>query len=199
MRTLEDANAWKKRVGVQTCNHCEEAFMPSKDQCLIGFYYFSAYGEPHVKIFCSDDCQKGERDSDLYDTCVACGRTIATYCGCNPQFKRFCDEPLCISCWRESLLEDGTPRDMLEKCQLGQAGVFFDFGNHEALDVGYQEVPHMDCLFIGSQQAKNEFCQAALEYHDQGYDVIIAFERISTFGDEGYVTLLIRKRDEVSG
>jgi len=81
-----------------------------------------------------------------------------------------------------------------EKLEAGKIpGMFFDYGNHQALEKGYREFPGFADYFVNSQEKADEFRNKALELMDHGYRVVIGYERMTVGGPEGYITLMVKR------
>lgn len=152
--------------------------------------------EPSVKHFCSDDCG----DTYMYDEprayfwCEGCNREVCEQHHMNSwhiQYRDYDDHTVCLRCYRDLILENGVEREKLEAGRI--PGMFFDWGNEQALDKGYQEIPGFTNFFVDSQEKADEFRGKALEFMDMGYRVVIGYERMAIGGPEGYVTLMARR------
>jgi hypothetical protein len=152
--------------------------------------------EPTAKYFCSDDCG----DTYMYEEpfayfwCDECDREI---CEQNPQngwhiqYREYDGRTVCLRCYQELILENGVEREKLEEGQI--PGMFFDWGNREALKEGYREVPGFTGFFVNSQEKVDDFRNKALEFMDRGYRVVIGYESLAIDGSEGYVTLMAKR------
>ena len=153
--------------------------------------------KPEKKHFCSMECGEeylyGNHDFKYFD-CPSCNRTI---CEQNPlngyhiQFRFIDDEQICLSCYEKNILENGVSREKFEDKTI--AGMFFSYGNTEAIDQGYEEISDFQNILIKSQKTIDEYCKKALELIDQGFNVINAYESLGIGGGEGYVTMLAKK------
>lgn len=154
--------------------------------------------EPAIKYFCSDDCG----DTYMYEEpwayfwCNGCDREISEQHpqnGWHIQYRTVDDEQICLKCYRERLLDEGLEfeREKLEDGQL--PGMFFSYGNLEAKEAGYEEVPGFTDYHVNSGERAETFRKKALELMDEGKKVIIGYERLGIGGGEGYVTLMAKK------
>ena len=150
--------------------------------------------EPVTKTFCSDECMDYYlHGGDFsYYWCDFCDREI---CGQNPtngwhiQFRVHSDSMMCLSCYQEEILKNGCSRDSFEDGSL--PGMFFNVGNHAVLDAGFKEV---GCYSVTSHSCSTKLCRRAIQYIDNGYKVLIAWERIAIGGSEGTITMFIKKK-----
>jgi hypothetical protein len=152
--------------------------------------------EPRVKHFCSDDCG----DTFMYEEpwayfwCDGCDREI---CEQNPmngwhiQYREYDGNTVCLRCYKDLILENGVEREKLEAGKI--QGMFFDWGNGQALEKGYQEVPGFTNYHVHTPETAEEFRDKALDFIDHGYRVVIGYERMAIGGSEGYVTLMVRR------
>ena len=150
-----------------------------------------------VKKFCSDECMEEylyEGDFS-YFCCGICNREI---CRQNPsngyhtQVKILGGEEVCLRCYEKYILENGIDREDFENGQI--PGMFFNVGNNEVLDKGYEEV---GCYFISGLSRAKEVCDEAIALIDDGYKVVIGYERLAITGGEGSITMF-KKLKEVS-
>jgi hypothetical protein len=153
---------------------------------------------PIEKIFCSDNCA----ETYLYEPpfayfwCSLCEREI---CEQNPmngwhiQHRTYDGEPVCLSCYRDLILENGVE---IEKLAAGQIpGMFFNSGNTDAKAAGYREVPGFSNFFVSDRIQADAFCRKALDLMDADKKVIVGYERLALGGEEGYVTLMVKETD----
>jgi hypothetical protein len=104
------------------------------------------------------------------------------------------DEEICLRCYQEKLLDEGHEfeREKLESGQL--PGMFFSYGNPEPKQAGYVDVPGFSNYFINDGDKADRFRKRALELMDDGYKVVIGYERLAIGGSEGYVTLMAKEQ-----
>jgi len=185
------------------CNNCDIQFgnPPIKPEL-----YDTPWDEsPEEYEFCSELCvdsykgrftEKTSRTS--YFECPLCERTI---CEQNPangwmvQYRTdlIADKKVCLRCYQDNILENGIARDVFLG---GISGMFFNHGNPEALDAGYEPVPGFSYFHVNSIHSRNKVCNKAIALIDSGHKVICGFERMAYGGGEGYITLLSKKGDE---
>ncbi|MBW1731408.1 MAG: hypothetical protein JRJ75_11040 [Deltaproteobacteria bacterium] len=77
------------------------------------------------------------------------------------------------------LLEEGLEfeRGKLETGQI--PGMFFSYGNTEAREAGYIEVPDFTDYLVNSKKALDWLRRKALDLMDEGRKVIAAYERLA--------------------
>lgn len=150
------------------------------------------------KYFCSEECG----DSFMYEEpyayfwCMGCDRQV---CEQNPdngwhtQYRDYKGAMVCLSCYQDMILSDGVERDELESGNI--PGMFFSYGNTEAVEAGYREVAGFDDFYIDSRENADRFRKKALEMMDEGKKVVIGYERMAFDGSEGYVTMMIKEGD----
>ena len=73
--------------------------------------------------------------------------------------------------------------------------MFFDWGNIQAWEAGYKEVPEFKNYHVSSQGKVDEFRKKALELMDEGKNVVIGYESLAIGGSEGYVTMMVKDGD----
>lgn len=174
---------------------CPTCYKPTK-----GLRSISVYDSPfddvpdYIKI-CSDDCYGLLFDTSYSDfryfTCGCCNRVI---CEQNPkngyhiQYRIAEGEQICLRCYEKEILENGIPEEKFKDVAL--PGMFFSIGNCEPLDKGYAK--EGGYFISGSAKAK-EICNKAIDYINKGYKVVVGYERLAITGNEGSVTLFIKK------
>ncbi|MBW1697573.1 MAG: hypothetical protein JRH18_23965 [Deltaproteobacteria bacterium] len=114
----------------ETCMLCEKK---SARRSHTRFSYDTPWDdEPQDKLFCSDDCADTYMYEEpwVYFWCEPCEREI---CEQNPlngwhiQYRDYGYERVCLSCYKDLILENGVERDKLESGHI--PGMFFDWGN----------------------------------------------------------------------
>jgi hypothetical protein len=100
------------------------------------------------------------------------------------------DEEICLRCYQEHIFENGVEREKLEAGEI--PGMFFNYGNPEPKQAGYEEVPGFSDHFINDERSADAFRRKALELMSSGYKVVIGYERLAIGGSEGYVTLMAK-------
>lgn len=155
--------------------------------------------EPEAKLFCSDEC----RDNYMYEepwSYFTCGKCEREVCRQNPkngwhiQYRDYKGETVCLRCYQGLILENGIEREKLEKGLI--PGMFFSWGNTEAINAGYKEVPGYTNFYVRSEESAKMFIKKALELMDSGYRVAVGYERMGIGGTEGYVTLLAKRLEK---
>ena len=148
------------------------------------------------KHFCSEECA----DIYLYEEpwayfeCGKCDRTISQQNrqnGWHLQYRDYDGQMVCLKCYEDLVIENGSERDKLEKGQI--PGMFFSYGNLEPLQAGYREVEGFSSFFVSCKWDSDRFRKKALELMDEGKRVVIGYERMGIGGDEGYVTLMVKE------
>jgi len=174
------------------CLNCDR---PSDPKYTV-FVYETPWDDIEVeKNFCSKECQEEYLYSGdfSYFFCDRCMREICTQNpgnGWHIQYRDHGGDTLCLKCYQEVILENGVERDKFEEGRI--PGMFFSYGNEEAVEAGYVEVPGFSNFYIHDQSTVDRFCGKALELIDKGQKVIVAYERIAIGGGEGYVTLMTK-------
>lgn len=170
-------------------------------------FYYDVYDSPFEKTpvkrlyVCSEECDDYFRDTNYdfaYRECEWCNRYI---CERNPSngwhehFRQVEDYfRVCLSCFEEHLLTNGAPREKFERHAL--TGMFFSYGNTEAIEAGYEPVEGFEDYFVGDSLKLKEYCDKAIELIDSGFTVLNAWERVAIGGSEGTVSMLARKARE---
>lgn len=164
---------------------------------LIRFAYDTPWDEePEAKLFCSDEC--GDiymyEEPWSYFICRKCEREV---CRQNPkngwhiQYRDYKGETVCLRCYQDLILKNGVEREKLEVGLI--PGMFFSWGNTEAINAGYKEVPGYTNFYVRGEESAQRFIKKALELMDSGFKVVIGYERMGIGGVEGYVTLLVKE------
>ena len=121
-----------------------------------------------------------------YEHCEGCERLVIVR---NPKngwdgYFRYEDgEATCLKCYGDMLLEEGMDRQRVEEGHI--PGMMFSYSQLEVVDAGYESV---DRLFVNGYNSRNT-CDMILGIMDEGYKVMVAYERMSILGDEGYVQI----------
>jgi hypothetical protein len=148
------------------------------------------------KPFCSEECAEiylYEGDFS-YFWCQPCERDICEQHPANGwqiQYRMYDDEQICLRCYQGLIFENGVEREKLESGEI--PGMFFNYGNPEPKQAGYEEVPGFSDYFINDGDKADRFRKKALELMDGGYKVVIGYERLAIGGSEGYVTLMAKQ------
>ena len=145
------------------------------------------------KYFCSEECEVAYlyEDDFSYFTCEQCEREV---CEQNPkngwhiQYRDYDDSTVCLRCYQGLILENGVEREKLENGEI--PGMFFSYGNTEAIEAGYSEVSGFRNFYVSSYKDYEKLREKAFELMDKSKKVVIGYERLAIGGIEGYVTLL---------
>lgn len=179
------------------CETCEKEF---------GFpapYSKDVYNTPwevtsHVHSYCSEECEQADSPG-YYDFapihCDMCGRDIIERNPANGYMYQFRDldgAEVCLKCYEEHILENGVDIEVFEKGQV--AGMFFSGDNSEPIEAGYEKVEDYDDVKVndGNKQA---FLKKCIDLINDGYKVLVGYERMSIIGDEGFVTMWRKKKE----
>lgn len=188
------------------CDFCGKARLPrQRPYPYTGASFMERYNtpwdeSPDVEFYCCEECRDQSEDpgwSDFFwHYCDGCYRYV---CYRNPrngwmgQFRLVNDcEELCLRCYEESVLADGQEEEDFAGDVI-KGGMFFNRGNPELMDAGYE------CLkeaFIGGGGAALAYNQEARGYIAQGYQLVTAFESMSIGGLEGSIELWGKLRTE---
>lgn len=191
------------------CDFCGKARLPRQrpyaNTGRTGRGFMERYNSPwddapDVEFYCSEECRDQSEDSGwsdfFWEYCDGCNRYI---CYRNPsngwmgQFRMVNDcELVCLRCYEESVLADGQPEEDFTGDVI-KGGMFFNRGNPELVDAGYE------CLkeaFIGGGDAALAYNQEACRYIEQGYQLVTAFESMAIGGMEGSIELWGKRKEE---
>lgn len=179
---------------------CDLCYEKKARRSQTRYVYETPWDEQETaKRFCSEECA----DMYLYEGdfsyfwCEPCGREICErhpMNGWHIQYRYRDDEQICLRCYQDFILENGVDREKLEGGEI--PGMFFSWGNLEAKDAGYSEVPGFTNYFIDGFERAEAFTDKALDLMDQGHKVVIGYERLAYGGGEGYVTLMVKKYEQ---
>lgn len=182
----------------EVCDWCDEPFRNGDNRTSIEVYD-SPWGEPIKKVLHINDDYNKDCSSLIFDsgqtdfhyfTCAECERNVIVRCPSNGwhSYYRFndYDEMVCLKCYEENILENGISKERFETNTIG--GMFFNNGDLEK--AGYSE--HAT-RFIGGEQDAKLFCEEAIKKIDEGYLVVVDYERMSIGGLEGTVTMWVKK------
>ena len=131
-----------------------------------------------------------------YFWCDSCDREI---CEQNPsngwhiQYRDYDDNQVCLRCYKDLILENGVEREKLESGRI--PGMFFNYGNTEAIKSGYLEVIGFKNYRVNSHEKAERFIKKALDFMDEGNKVVVGYERLAIDGSEGYVTMMVKMGD----
>lgn len=132
-----------------------------------------------------------------YFWCERCDREICEQHpdnGWQIQYRYHDGDQICLRCYEKVILENGIERDKLESGTI--PGMFFNHGNPEPKRAGYMEVPGFTDYHVRDNETAEAFRKKALELMDEGKIVVIGYERLAYGGGEGYVTLMVKERDQ---
>jgi len=175
------------------CDNCDDKFARKSESRYL--YDTPWEVNPRELNFCSDKCGDDYYYAGdfSYQFCEPCERDI---CIRNPadgwmfQFKDYDGEELCLKCYMGEILDHGIEREKLEGGQI--PGMFFNHGNPEALEAGYETVEGFDHYFIRDPHHVKRFTKKALELIDQDKKVVVGYEKMAIGGIEGYVTMMVK-------
>lgn len=183
----------------EECRNCGTE--KPKRKMLIGMQTYSTpwRDEPdQPRYFCSERCEEVylfEPDFAFF-ACEVCYRLV---CEQNPsngwmvQYRIVNEcEQICLRCYEEDMLQNGQPDSDFDGGSI-HGGMFFNYGNHELDDAGYECL--LDHKFIGGGLDAGRFNQQARDYIEQGYQLVTAFERMAIGGLEGTVSLYGKRRE----
>lgn len=97
-------------------------------------------------------------------------------------------EQVCLKCYEEMLLEEGSPREDFEDGKL--PGMFFNAGDL----VDWECV--VDDAYIRGREDARKVCDVAIAKIDDGYKCLVDYERMAIGGLEGYVSLYAKKIED---
>ena len=89
-------------------------------------------------------------------------------------------------------VENGQPRSDFENSTIN-GGMFFSYGNGEAHNAGFWEVPEFRNYFVNDGESARRFNMKALSLIDSEHKVITGYERLAIGGLEGYATMLAKE------
>lgn len=180
-----------KKENKMECNNCWKEI--ERKPIVEEVYDTPGDNAPEEKYFCSEECKEEYLFGGdfAYFDCIGCKRRI---CEQNPaqgyfiQYRQAEDGyQICLRCYEEDILKNGCNKQKFIDGVV--PGMFFSYGNPELSAAGYSEVPGFDCYFVNGKESRQKLCQTAIDLIESGYKVIVAYENLSTMGDEGYVTL----------
>jgi hypothetical protein len=127
-----------------------------------------------------------------YFECETCGRLVARRCGYNGWrsyvHTREDGGEICMKCYQEELLEEGTSAESFE------AGIPGDFFARDTLvDCGYSPVPGIEHFFVHNEETRGRVCRMALDLISRGRKVVADYDSMAYGGGEGFITLWSRK------
>ena len=128
-----------------------------------------------------------------YQKCSCCERIICVRNPKNGYHTHFRDADeafgqICLDCYQNNILVNGVDKEQLKQGKL--PGMFFRGDNRELHDAGFYRVK--DSVFINSEASAKSLADDALERMKSGHIVVLSYERMSTFGGEGYVSMWVR-------
>ncbi|MDA2912537.1 hypothetical protein MYX77_01005 [Acidobacteriia bacterium AH_259_A11_L15] len=182
-----------KQLHLWPCGFLDKGFYPTS--IFAELYDTPWEDKPREVFFHSDECEEVYCRSGSFDytECETCDRQV---CEQNPrngwmlQFRKHTDLGyICLCCYQDEILKNGQPRSDFEGHTI-DGGMFFSYGNTEAQDAGFEEVPEFIDYFIRSADDVRPYNQHALKLIDTGHKVISGYERLAIGGLEGYVTMM---------
>jgi hypothetical protein len=153
--------------------------------------------EPTLKHFCSEECQEAYLYGGdfAYFTCDICGREV---CQQNPsngwmvQYRYEDDMMYCLKCYEEEILANGHREEIFKRGQI--PGMFLN--DSDLINAGYEEVKHFENRFINNPVNAKPVIDKALELINNGFKIVVNYERMAIGGLEGYVTLWAKNNDD---
>ena len=187
----------------EICDWCHEPFKNGDYRTIIEVYN-SPWDVPvdmkvHVKDDYKEDCSSLIFDSGYHDfsyfTCAECERNVIVRCPSNGWHTYYrlndFDEMVCLKCYEENILKNGISREKFETNAI--SGMFFNDGELE--EKGYSQ--HIT-RFINSKSSAKDFCKEAIKKIDEGFLVVVEYDRMGIGGSEGTVTMWIKQKDEAA-
>ena len=175
---------------------CDECGAEPCSKEAAGSIHLSPYDDDAEELhFCSEECrERYEQTSGFW--CEECNRFISNLSSNSmiAHERVICDGATrCLSCHVKDLLENGinTERDLDQLAEGMLPGVWFNLGNDEALDAGFEE--HGEQRFIRNGSDALKTAREIEELMDT-YKVIIAYENLSIMGDEGWISIYKKAR-----
>jgi hypothetical protein len=112
-----------------------------------------------------------------YFTCERCYRTICEQNKSNGWHIHYrivneCEQ-ICLKCYEDEILENGISRESVENREL--SGMFFNSGDLKEWD------KFIDYRFINDDESENRTLDEVLTNMDNGYKVIIDYEKIGAY------------------
>lgn len=157
--------------------------------------------EPSTVAVCGEACDEVFWTTDYdfaYWECDECQRLV---CQRNPsngwhEHFRFTEDgdQICLLCYQDAILANGHPRAAFERGSI--PGMFFSGDDREPLGAGYEKAT---TEFIRGGDAAQAFCEQALRYIDDGYQVVVGYESMAIGGLEGTVSLFVKKAGPTTG
>ena len=95
-------------------------------------------------------------------------------------------EQICLKCYEDEILENGISRESIENREL--SGMFFNSGDLK------EWTKFIDYRFINDDESENRTLDEVLTNMDNGYKVIIDYERMAIGGLEGYISAYRKKQ-----
>ena len=149
--------------------------------------------EPTGFVYCQSCIDQG-RDREEHFYCDGCSRDIMESRGMVTFYRILNDcEQICLKCIQDELEEGGVAGvqddgDTLRNFFRGKLfGMFFNVGELE--EKGWRAVPFFGDRMIADRDDARTIGRIAERLHKRGHAFILGYERLSTLGDEGWVTL----------
>lgn len=150
--------------------------------------------EPTLKHFCSEECEEAYLYGGdfAYFTCDCCGREV---CQQNPrngwmvQYRYEDSTMYCLKCYEEDILENGHSEEKFKNGQI--PGMFLNDSDLE--DAGFEPVLPFTDYFVRTTNSAQVFANKALELINNGFKVVVNYERMAIGGIEGTVSMWAKK------
>lgn len=185
----------RQRVTVENaefCSNCGEPLPQVEDRIALDTFDSPYDDKPCISVFCSEECREEylELGDFSYFYCSECGRLICEQHpnnGWHIQYRVVGCEQVCLQCYCEDKLENGLSAEELED---GIPGLFLDKEDYE--QKGWRPVSGFTDVFVNGPRPKERFLEKARDLLDEGFQVMVVYERLAYGGLEGYVTLIHR-------
>ena len=172
-----------------TCANCPKPVHP-RTGIKYPFYHSPWDDEPLMVNFCTTECMDEWEESGVF-YCDSCERNIAETHGHMTYYRVGDGYMTCLRCYEEEILANGQPEEDFAGSKIG-GGMFFNHGNPEPLAAGYEVL--QDHYFVDSAEDAKYYNTLARAFIYDGWQLITGYESLSTFGDEGYITLMGKKK-----
>lgn len=173
----------------ENCGECDKSYA---DPYIISEWFGSPWDiEGTIYHFCDAECRENfECCSDTF-YCERCDRNIATSRGHLSHVRTIDEcEQICLQCYQEEILENGVDVELIQEGKL--PGMFFNHGNAEVTDAGWETHKYNFFVHFGQRE---ELMNELLELSEK-YKLIIAYEHLSIMGDEGWISIYKKEREE---
>ena len=186
---------------LKTCHECGKRFRTGQEKATLDIYDDPWAMKPCVvRVHTENDDDHGSCLDKMTDTsfadfryfeCQKCERLIVRQCldnGWRSYVKILNGEEVCVRCYQEMVLEDGSDAETFENGRID--GDFFD--SREISAHGWSLVPGFHGAFINGKGSVDRFCNQALKLIADGHKVLVNLERMGIGGGEGYVSLFVK-------